>query len=831
MAKKRHETKPVYLLVDEPVGSIDEDILNLRPFADVIAGAALGTKGPFTIGVYADWGEGKTSVLRLARELVEDNNADIVTVWFNAWQYGKEDHPIVPLVATIAKSVGEKLKTVGKGKLKKGLSKMSAALRAIAYGFSAKGKVSVPGFGELEAGFVAKEMIDRYDQLQKGDDPLIEKTLYYNAFELLENMAKDGGSEIEAPKIAVFIDDLDRCNPPEAIKLLESIKLVLSQKGFVFALALDKRILQGYLKYRYEKVFKVKDYEASGKDYLDKIIQLPLPLLPHEGRFDDYIKKLLANNEALNHESNQPVKAVISNLQGVLSKGARFNPRNLVRFLNNLIVDRLLWKAVERQEAGIEVMGLCVISRILRDHFKDDRLYEYLWRNQDVCDRVRRFVLKEEAEGGKELFGVKIEGKEAGGRPAKIDEIIAKLREMEFLQDVLTSEQGRLWLKDKSMRESVNQFIVEQRKEEEPIEVSQDDEKVFDDEIRTIVNVEKGAITDELYEGITKLNLSVKGLKTVPAAIGKLAALQTLDLGGNKLTTVPEAIGKLAGLQWLNLGGNQLTTVAETIGKLTGLQMLNLGDNQLTTVAETIGKLAGLKTLYLGGNKLTTVPEAIGELAALQGLYLQKNQLTTLPEAIGNLTGLQTLGLGDNQLTTVPDAIGKLTGLQALLLHNNQLMTVPDAIGELAGLQVLYLGGNQLTTVAEAIFKLSGLETLSLDDNQLTTVPDAICKLTDLQTLSLGNNQLTTLPDAIGELTALQMLDLSGNQLTTLPDMIGELTGLQRLYLDNNQLTTVPDTISKLTGLQTLYLGGNQFSEEEKGRIRGLVPEGCRVSF
>ncbi len=293
MAKKqideRYRTEPVSLLIDEPVAGIDEDILNLRPFADVIAGAALGTKGPFTIGVYADWGEGKTSVLRLAKELVEKNDKDIVTIWFNAWQYGKEDHPIIPLVSTIAKSISEKLKTVDKTrkKLRAGLSKMSSALRAIAYGFSAKGKVTIPGFGELEAGFVAKEMIERYDQLQKGDDPLIEKSLYYNAFDLLDNLSKQVDEEIEAPRIAVFIDDLDRCNPPEAIKLLESIKLVLSQKGFIFTLALDKRILQGFLKYRYEEEFKVSDYETGGKDYLDKIIQLPLPLLPHEKRFAD----------------------------------------------------------------------------------------------------------------------------------------------------------------------------------------------------------------------------------------------------------------------------------------------------------------------------------------------------------------------------------------------------------------------------------------------------------------------------------------------------------------------------------------------------------------
>ncbi|MDD5326636.1 MAG: P-loop NTPase fold protein [Phycisphaerae bacterium] len=700
MAKKesaaRYKTEPVSLLIDEPVGSIDEDILNLKPFADVIAGAALGTKGPFTIGVYAEWGEGKTSVLRLAKELVEKNNSDIVTAWFNAWQYGKEQHPIVPLVSTIAKAVSEKLQTrnnISKS-LKAGLSKMSMALRAIAYGFTATGKVNVPGFGELEAGFVAKEMIDRYDQLQKGDDPLIEKTLYYNAFEQLDSLSKQVDEEIETPKIAVFIDDLDRCNPPEAIKLLESIKLVLSQKGFIFTLALDKRILQGFLKYRYEEEFKVSDYETGGKDYLDKIIQLPLPLLPHEKRFKDFISQLLTNNEALNAESNGPIKEVISGLQDVLSKGARFNPRNLVRFLNNLIVDRLLWKTVEKGEADIKVMGSCVISRILRDHFKDDRLYEYLWRNQDVCGKIRSFVLGEKAIEQKESSETK-RGKQADERPTKAQEIIAKLKGMEFLQDVLRTEQGKTWLEDRQIRESVNQFIVEQRKEEQELpEKIQDDEKVFDDEIRRIVNVKEGAISDELYGTIKEFSLADNQLTALPEAIAKLTKLQSLFLGGNQLTKLPEAIGKLTNLQSLDLWDNGLTALPEAIGKLTNLQSLNLWGNQLTTLPEAITKLTNLQSLDLADNQLTTLPEAIAKLTKLQSLFLWGNQLTTLPEAIGKLTNLQSLDLWDNGLTALPEAITKLTNLQSLNLMDNQLTTLPEAIGKLTNLQSLNLRGN-----------------------------------------------------------------------------------------------------------------------------------------
>lgn len=54
------------LLTDEPVLELADDRLSLDPYANTIAAVALGTEGPFTIGVFGDWGHGKTSLLRLA---------------------------------------------------------------------------------------------------------------------------------------------------------------------------------------------------------------------------------------------------------------------------------------------------------------------------------------------------------------------------------------------------------------------------------------------------------------------------------------------------------------------------------------------------------------------------------------------------------------------------------------------------------------------------------------------------------------------------------------------------------------------------------------------
>lgn len=180
-------TDNITLLNDLSIGESEnnrQDGLGFNTYSSIISRTIKGTPGPFTIGVFGEWGSGKTSLLRLIKNnLQKDYN--VLPIWFNAWMYEKEEHPLLPLISTIVNEVNndENFWQNEKLDIKK---KLLNALRAIAYGFSSKSTLKIPGFAEIEASFVAKDMIDREEKI--NIDPLLDKSIYYRSFERLNSV-------------------------------------------------------------------------------------------------------------------------------------------------------------------------------------------------------------------------------------------------------------------------------------------------------------------------------------------------------------------------------------------------------------------------------------------------------------------------------------------------------------------------------------------------------------------------------------------------------------------------------------------------------------------
>lgn len=219
------------------------------------------------------------------------------------------------------------------------------------------------------------------------------------------------------------------------------------------------------------------------------------------------------------------------------------------------------------------------------------------------------------------------------------------------------------------------------------------------------------------------LDLSYRGLTSLPAEIGQLIKLEYLHLHGNQLRNVPAELGQLTNLKHLDLQRNQLMCVPVELGQLTSLRQLWLNNNKLSSAPAEIGQLSGLTNLMLAGNQLTSVPAELARLTNLTALHLYNNRLESLPVELAQLVNLTELSLRGNQLTSLPAELGQLTNLTKLDVDNNRLTSIPIELGQLTNLTELRLQSNELTSVPAQLRKLTNLRTLRLDGNSIESPP------------------------------------------------------------------------------------------------------------
>ncbi len=246
---------------------------------------------------------------------------------------------------------------------------------------------------------------------------------------------------------------------------------------------------------------------------------------------------------------------------------------------------------------------------------------------------------------------------------------------------------------------------------------------------------------------------------------------------------------------------NKLTgTIPAEIGNITELDTLDLSKNALSgAIPPEMGNLANLRVLYLTMNDLTgSIPVELAQLTNLRDLRLSNNPLTgEIPPELGNLNQLQTLFLSNNNLTgTIPDKLGNLTKLTFLSLSGTKVTgPIPASLGNLSNLRVLNMRFN---------------------DNLSGPIPPEIGNLVNLRNLNLGGNDLTgSIPSTIGNLDKLDSIFLGFNNLSgAVPPAINDMQSLEYVVIRENNLTDLP-ALTSLENLTNLFINGNVFTFED----------------
>jgi len=325
-------------------------------------------------------------------------------------------------------------------------------------------------------------------------------------------------------------------------------------------------------------------------------------------------------------------------------------------------------------------------------------------------------------------------------------------------------------------------------------------------------------------EKITRLDLSAKGISTLPEEIGLLTNLVSLNLSNNKLTDLPSSMKSLKSLTNLDMRRNLFETLPSVIGELS-LRALNLGGNKLTDVS-VLKNNNDLRVLDLSANLLTCADKCLAEDSELRSLNLSFNLIKDIKNLALRLSNLERINLNGNLLEAIPSEIGSMQSLEVIEASDNEIAYIDEKFFDLE-LESIDLSSNSLTHIK--LYKLENLELLTLDENPLSKIEFNDDFAPYLKEFSCDSCQLEEffLPPSKN----LHLLCYSSNHLKNVPEQIGEYVHLSELDIDKNFIIDIPDSLANLLDLNTLYVEGNLLSEEAKKIISILDPEICDIKM
>lgn len=916
---RARELEPLRLLSDEPIEGDEPDDLGRDADARLLAELALGTRGPFTVGVYGPWGSGKTSLLKRVMNLLDAREPQslgakeaaparwlrrlagrrdgkdganrhsrrypfVVTVFFNAWQHAHEVQPLSHLTAAIDDAILIRLKELQttpalfQSKACEFLGATHLASRALIGGMSLQ---LVPGLT-----IDAAQVNERYEALRKEQenrDSAVWSAHVRNSPTMASVRTLHAtGKTLEAtattdpkatPRIVVFIDDMDRCNPAEAFKLLQGLKLALAQPGFIFILSLNPNDLRPFI----DKKLQRTHATAGSRDnaiYLDKLVQLPYELRLRRHQFESFAKTITHDRvkDIINTDED---RRVLEGLFPALRDSCGSNPRTLKRRINAIIVDaRLAPEGLlnlvdpDPTKARAWMMGLCLLEQTVRYSEHRDLLVR-LGAESELCTKIRTYGLRElwkSHRGNLRMMGIP-DPSGASARPSdpslqtrvgeliEHTELLGQLNSIASLDGLLNSDFGKRWLSGKPLRDRLLEFVGTRPSQglDEP-----NDEPVATPPQAT-PSAERHSTTapsDALSmrgsaDSVTKTQATLGVERPATRSSDRLGppseaeraiverAIRESLLLDRDVDLTPERFGEVTtiDLEGESVGDTTISWLAGASTGLNALQHLNLGgtgigDYSLKALANQGAGLSTLRSLSLQGTSITD--EGVKALAtegtglnALISLNLRNTAVTdegarALASEHSRLKLLEVLDLGKTAVTDegVKALARKDSGLKRL-----RALQLEGATGvKDEGVRALTSRDTSLGELESLSLRFTrvtdrGLAALADDDSGATAL-----RALDLTGLDVTDAGVQTLAQSGRGLIALESLSLQFTRvndagLEALSHKDSRLKALKSLDLSNTEITdtgvgALANANSSLKSVTHLYLDSTNVSDE-----------------
>ncbi|MCI4065125.1 KAP family NTPase [Micromonospora sp. R77] len=333
-----------------------QDRLQFSRYVDPLVSllASPDSHTPFTIGVLGAWGSGKSSVLTMVDERLRERNEDaFLPVHFNPWVHRREPNLIQPLLRALRDAMtADRAKRFQSAALK--ITSIIGTLAAdTLLSAVTAGRVTVDKLDAASAQY-AKARNDVGSELSN-----------------LRTVLRDelAGLDNQGIRAVIFIDDLDRCEPDQVIDLLESIKLFLDVPGVFVLMALSKELVDRAVAMKYRDFgFAQEDLVDLGDEYLEKMIQLPLYLLPLDNRGVRTLLSELADPQLFDEHGDLLEKILLP------------NPRKIKRVLNLLAFTT----SMVARTPGLAGLNRDLLVRLTTLRVQTPRLFSAVLADPDI---------------------------------------------------------------------------------------------------------------------------------------------------------------------------------------------------------------------------------------------------------------------------------------------------------------------------------------------------------------------------------------------------------------------------------------------------------------
>lgn len=275
-----------------------EDRLNRQPLAYNLTNIAnVYADTGAVIALDGEWGSGKTTFVRMWHQMLLDESYK--SIYFNAWNTDFQDDPFIAIMSELD-GVFQKSKTFSK------VVKSGA-------------KIGLKVAGEVAKDFIYKATGIDADSIKAGVDELVDQCYqqmseYQSKKDSLESfrsqLSEFVASEANGKPVFFFIDELDRCNPHYAVKLLERIKHLFEVPNIIFVLAVNINQLQ----------YAVQGFYGSsnidGKEYLRRFIDIEYTLpVPDMEEYCKFLFDAYEFGTFFNHETRMSDRDLQSETQ------------------------------------------------------------------------------------------------------------------------------------------------------------------------------------------------------------------------------------------------------------------------------------------------------------------------------------------------------------------------------------------------------------------------------------------------------------------------------------------------------------------------------------